>query len=157
MESLIRSLKSPELTAECPRCRELFLMSDALLFDGTKPFPPEAESMQTEYESKLENLLKKLEKKQKAATIGAARTTEAVNIGQMIEHIVPALEEFSYEPTDCRVLFDPIDLIIFNGLAKSNVESITFLEIKTGRARLNNHQKMIFEAVEKKKVFFEEV
>ena len=157
MESLIRSLKSPELTATCSKCRKLFLMSDALLFDGTKPFPPEAEGKQEEYDNTLQTLLKKLEKKQIAATTRATTTTEAVNIGQMIEHIVPALEEFSYEPTDCRVLFDPIDLVIFNGLAKSNVESVTFLEIKTGRARLNAHQKMIFEAVEKKKVFFEEV
>lgn len=157
MESLIRSLKSPDLTARCPKCRKLFLMSDALLFDGTKPFPLEAEDKQMEYDSTLENLLAKLKKKQIAATTRATTTTEAVNIGKMIEHIVPALEEFSYEPTDCRVLFDPIDLVIFNGLAKSNVESITFLEIKTGRARLNAHQKMIFEAVEKKKVFFEEV
>ena len=38
MERLIRSMKSPELVAECPSCGAFFSMSDAILFDGTKPF-----------------------------------------------------------------------------------------------------------------------
>ena len=157
MESLIRSMKSAELTAECPSCGDTFSMSDAILFDGTKPFPLEAESRKDEYEQELGDLHDDLKKKKDRATIAAAKTAEAVNIGQMIEHIVPVLEGFSYETADCRALFDPIDVIIFKGLTKSKIDNITFLEIKTGKARPNQHQKMVFDAIDRERVFYEEV
>ncbi len=157
MERLIRSLKTPELTAVCPTCREMFSMSDAILFDGTKPFPAEADVKKDEYEVSLVKLLDDLKKMKIRATEKAAITTTAVNIGQMIEHIVPVLSGFNFEAADCRPLFDPIDVIIFKGLSQARVDSITFLEIKTGRARLNQHQKMVFDAVDREKVFYEEV
>ena len=157
MERLIRSMKSPELVAECPTCGNTFSMSDAVLFDGTKPFPPEAEPRRDEYEQELIDSHDDLKKKKDRATKRAAKTAEAVNIGQMIEHIVPVLEGFSYETADCRALFDPIDVIIFKGLTQSRVDSITFLEIKTGQARPNQHQKMVFDAIDRERVFYEEV
>ncbi len=157
MERLIRSMKSPELVAECPSCNRTFPMSDAILFDGTKPFPLEAEPRRDEYEQELGELHDDLKKKKDRATKAAARTAEAVNIGQMIEHIVPVLEGFRYETADCRALFDPIDVIIFKGLTQSKVDQITFLEIKTGRARLNQHQKMVSDAIDRERVFYEEV
>ena len=157
MERLIRSMKSPELVAECPSCGNTFSMSDAILFDGTKPFPPEAEGRRDEREQDLIDSHEDLKKKKVRATKAAARTAEAVNIGQMIEHIVPVLEGFSYETADCRALFDPIDVIIFKGLTQSRVDSITFLEIKTGQARANRHQKMVFDAIDRERVFYEEV
>lgn len=157
MERLIRSMKSAELTAECPSCGETFSMSDAILFDGTKPFPLEAVARRDEYEQELIDSHDDLKKKKDRATKAAARTAEAVNIGKMIEHIVPVLEGFRYETADCRALFDPIDVIIFKGLTQSKVNHITFLEIKTGKARLNTHQKMVFDAIDRERVFFEEV
>ena len=157
MERLIRSMKSPELVAECPSCGSTFSMSDAVLFDGTKPFPLEAVARRDEYEQELVDSHDDLKKKKHRATKAAAKTAEAVNIGQMIEHIVPVLEGFSYETADCRALFDPIDVIIFKGLTQSKVDSITFLEIKTGQARANRHQKMVFDAIDRERVFFEEV
>jgi len=157
MERLIRSMKSPELVAECPSCGNTFSMSDAILFDGTKPFPLEAVARRDEREQDLVNSHDDLKKKKLRATKAAAKTTEAVNIGQMIEHIVPVLEGFSYETADCRALFDPIDVIIFKGLTQSRVDSITFLEIKTGQARANRHQKMVFDAIDRERVFYEEV
>ena len=157
MERLIRSMKSPELVAECPSCSCSFSMSDAVLFDGTKPFPPEAEGRRDEREQDLIDSHDDLKKKKLRATKAAAKTAEAVNIGQMIEHIVPVLEGFSYETADCRALFDPIDVIIFKGLMQSKVDHITFLEIKTGRGRPNPHQKMVFDAIDRERVFYEEV
>lgn len=157
MERLIRSLKSPELMTECPKCGEYFSMADAILFDGTKEFPPEAEEKKEEYELELQESFDELKKRRISATTRAVTTTTAVNIGQMVEHIVPVLEGFEYSPADCRALFDPIDVIIFEGLSQSKVDYITFMEIKTGGARPNEHQRMIFKALDKGKLYFEEV
>jgi predicted Holliday junction resolvase-like endonuclease len=43
-------------------------------------------------------------------------------------------------------------MIIFNGLSAMSVQSITFMEIKTGKSRLDEHQKLVKEAVSDGKV-----
>jgi predicted Holliday junction resolvase-like endonuclease len=63
------------------------------------------------------------------------------------------MKDFCFDRNDCRSLFDPIDYIIFEGLSQKNsVSKILFVEIKTGKARLNNHQKEIRSLVERKRV-----
>jgi predicted Holliday junction resolvase-like endonuclease len=63
------------------------------------------------------------------------------------------MKDFRFDRNDCRSLFDPIDYIIFEGLNKRrSVSKILFMEIKTGKARLNDHQKEIRSLVERKRV-----
>jgi len=156
MKDLIQSLKSSLLVAKC-RCGGEFPLSKALLFDGTKPFPEEAESRRLTYEEDLKTRTFLLKKGITAASQRAEVTAEAVTIGQTVEHLVPALEGFHFNPADCRTLFDPIDLLVFEGLTSSQVNSLTFLEIKTGSARLNRHQALVRDAVEEERVSYKEV
>ena len=157
MQRLIRSLQSDELIAGCPECENEFSLSDALLFDGTVEFPELAETRRREYETELKQRRAELRKQKIHVDEESERRTIATRIGQMIEHIVPAFEAFKFRPADCRALFDPIDLMVFNGLSKAKVISISFLEVKTGQSRLNKHQRMIRDAVHGKEVYFEEV
>ena len=157
MEELIKSLKSQELVAGCPRCFSEFHLSDALLFDGTRKFPEEALERCKEYESDLKNRRLDLRKKKMLASERAIITAEAVGVGKMVEHLVPILEGFEYKPADCRTLFDPIDLLVFNGLSSSKVDLLAFMEIKTGGARLNSHQKKIRDAIKESRVIYEVV
>ena len=69
-DQLIKNLKDSNLYAECS-CGEEFKLSDAILFDGTKPFPAEALGTQSELNSLLETRNGKLAKKKKLATEGA--------------------------------------------------------------------------------------
>ena len=85
----------------------------------------------------------------------ARRTAEAVNLGKMVEKIVPSFSSFSYEPGDCRALFQPIDYLVFSGLAKHDqVEAIFFVDVKSGNARLSLAQRGIKHAVESGAVRF---
>ena len=157
MQRLIRSLKSKSLIAECPKCGDEFPLSKALLFDGTEPFPEEAEDRRRKYEEDLKLQYEALKLRKRRAEIDAARTTEAVRIGQMLENIVPSFDQFQYQPTDCRPLFDPIDILVFKGLSKNKIRSVTFMEIKTGGGRLNPHQRQIRDAIDDGRVFYGEV
>jgi predicted Holliday junction resolvase-like endonuclease len=157
MKKLIRSLKSQDLVAECPSCRSEFSLSDALLFDGTAPFPEEAKTRRSEYERDLKAQRADLKRRKELATERARITAEAVGVGKMVEHLVPILDGFEFEPADCRTLFDPIDLLVFNGLSLSKVDLLAFMEIKTGGARLNPHQRKIRDAIRGNRVFYEEV
>jgi len=151
---IIDKLKNSDLYAECP-CGGEFKLSDAILFDGTKPFPPEVKEVQEKYEEELKQREKDLEKSKKLATEGATITTTAVNIGKSLEKVLPTMDDFKWQIPDCRFLGDPIDLITFNGCCQNKIESIGFIEVKSGKARLNKNQRRVRDAVRDKKVIYE--
>ena len=92
--------------------------------------------------------------KLKLTTLAAKRSVE-VNFGKIMEEIAPGLSSFPYHGADCRSLLDPIDYIVFDGLARDGqVTNIHFLDVKTGGGSLNDHQKQVKFAVEKKRVEF---
>ncbi len=153
-EELIIDLKKSNLYAECPLCNEEFKLSQSVLFDGTKPFPAEALDAQEKHMEELQERKENLEKMKKLATEGAENTTKAVNIGKNLEKVLPTMRDFKWELPDCRFLGDPIDLITFNGLSMGKVDSLNFIEVKSGNAKLNRRQKSIRDAIEDKKVSY---
>ena len=152
-EQLIKKLKESNLYAECP-CGGEFELSRSILFDGTKPFPKKALELQKWLKEELKNREDKLKKRRKLATKKAQITTKAVNIGKNLEKVLPTMRDFKWTVPDSKFLGDPIDLIVFNGLSVNKVKSINFIEVKSGKARLNNHQKAIRDAIEEQKVSY---
>ena len=155
-EEIIQILKKSNIYAEHPACGGEFKISDALLFDGTKPFPFKAIEVQKNLEEQLKEKLEELKNSMKKATTGAQSTAKSVNVGKLLEKVFPTMADFKWELSDCRFLGEPLDLIIFHGLTSGKVDSIRFLEIKSGKAKLNEHQKNIKDAIEKKKIKYEE-
>jgi predicted Holliday junction resolvase-like endonuclease len=150
---LVAELKVSKLFATCA-CGEEFKISKAILFDGTKPFPKEALEKQQELKDQLEAREKQLQKRTKAATENALKTTAAVNIGKSLEKILPVAKDFKWVVPDTKVLGDPIDLMVFNGLSNGKVGSLSFVEVKSGAAKLNGHQKSIRDAIADHKVSY---
>jgi hypothetical protein len=66
-QKIIDHLKKSDLYAEFP-CGAEHKLSDILLFDGTKPFPPEVLEVQEQYEENLRKRNIKLEKNKKLTT-----------------------------------------------------------------------------------------
>jgi len=79
--------------------------------------------------------------------------------GQATEHLAPFVIKES-NPKDYRFLGSPIDYIVFHGLSdvidgeRESIEKITFLDIKTGKSRLNKSQRKIRDAINNGKVEF---
>ena len=155
-EEIIQLLKKSDIYAEHPACGGEFKISDALLFDGTKLFPFKAIEVQKNLEEGLKKRQEELKKSMKRATTGAQITAKSVNIGKLLEKVFPTMKDFKWELSDCRFLGEPIDFVIFPGLSTGKVESIKFLEVKSGKAVLNKHQKNIKEAIENNKIKYEE-
>jgi predicted Holliday junction resolvase-like endonuclease len=149
---LIRQLQGSSLYAECPKCRGKFRLGDALLFDGLGPFPQQALDVQAQLQVEIERRAKQLEKRSLMADAGAEQRAVAVGLGKILEKVVPAHRDFKIPLCDCRPLYEPIDLLVFNGLGEGEVKSIDFVEIKTGKARLSGHERTVKEAVEADKV-----
>jgi len=153
IEDIIKNLKKSDLWAEHPKCGGEFKLSDAILFDGTKPFPKEALDAQQMFAERLKERKKELEKKKKNLKEKASHT-KSVNVGQLLEKVLPTLKDFKWELSDCRFMGKPIDLIAFNGLSLNRIKSISFIEVKTGNAQLKKNQKSIRDAIEDKNVSY---
>jgi predicted Holliday junction resolvase-like endonuclease len=144
---LIRSLQQSKLSAGCPHCGDEFKLAESILFDGTKKFPREAEKIRQEWEKNLDKELELLKKRQIRADEGAEKKAIEVGVGKIIEKVLPAYKNFKLPLADCRFLAEPIDMIVFEGASENKIIHITFLDIKTGNAALNKHQRQIHDAV----------
>jgi len=153
-KKLISDLKRARtLYAECPSCAGQFRLSKATLIDGLGPMPPDIKTLCDEKFEEYKERMDKLRARRISATEGAEKKAIEVGIGQVVEKVVPNWKAFSFEPPDCRPLFEPIDYVVFDGMTKrQEVESIVFMDIKTGKSPLKKSQRLIREAVESGRV-----
>lgn len=152
---IIETLSEGNFYCECPcGCGEEIKLKDADLF-YLNNFSESGKEAQKALLEDLKQQRAELKAREVNMTKRPQTTAKAVNIGFILERIAPAFDNFPFEHNDCRSLFDPIDYVIFEGLnKKGEVTKIIFTDIKTGAARLNNHQKEIKSLIQNKKVEF---
>jgi predicted Holliday junction resolvase-like endonuclease len=79
----------------------------------------------------------------------AVTQSRAVLGGKFTEQMVPYLPDFRYDPTEARFIGNPVDMIVFPGLASGDPREIVILEIKTGRSgQLTPQQNRIRQLIE---------
>jgi len=89
----------------------------------------------------------------------AVLKSRAVLTGQFSEQLAPYFPDFPYNPNECKFIGKPIDFVVFKGLDnKENpqIDEIVFVEVKSGKSKLSKFEKSVKEAVEDKRVRFEE-
>lgn len=86
----------------------------------------------------------------------AIMKSRAVLGGQFSEQLAPYLPNFKYLPTECRFLGKPIDFIVFKGMDEKNITEVVFVETKSGKSKLSDQEKGLKEAIDKKRVRWEE-
>ena len=149
---LIRELTQSSLIAQCPFCQEEFKLSEWLLFDGLKEFPKPAEEKKQALLQVFAEREKELKESKLSVDVESEKKAIETGFGTIIENFVPAYKGLKIQFCECRPLFEPIDMIVFNGLMKNAVDSITFLEIKSGNAQLKPNQRMIRDTINDGKV-----
>ncbi len=151
---LISELKADKnLYAECPD-GHVFPLHRAIMFYVDEPIPPEVQKIIDNIQTDLAERKRKVLDRRKKLKQRSEVATKSISVGKIIEKVAPAIKGFKYDRRDCRALFEPIDYIVFDGLARNNggIESLLFVDIKTGGSGLNKHQKQIKNAVESGKV-----
>lgn len=148
------------LKIECPSCGCEFPFKRARAFNMYAEYPPSVDqilllrktlALQQRAELKLRRKLLAEDRRKRPDRISV--TAEATNFGQIGEQILPALETFPYKQDECRVLFKPVDYVVFVGLsACARVEEIRFVEAKTGGGALSPGQRQIRDRVGERKV-----
>lgn len=140
------------LYGECPSCSETFPLVRAHLFYRKPTATPALDAVE-EWKRTITEAQADLKRSKQQARKRSKRGVIDVNVGKVLEKIAPALPGFTFDCHDCRPLFEPVDYIIFEGLAKKGiVEAIQIIDIKTGQSGLNKHQQQIKDAVDERRV-----
>lgn len=151
-QEAINMLTTGRFYTECPCCGDTILLQKADLF-YLDDFNAGAEETYRQYQIELEARKKELKRRKESISTKSEVGAKSVNIGLILERIAPSLKEFPFHCNDCRSLFDPIDYLVFEGLAsKGIVKKLFWIEIKTGKARLNQREREIKCLVEGKKL-----
>ncbi|MFC2162784.1 Holliday junction resolvase-like protein [Candidatus Altiarchaeota archaeon] len=80
------------------------------------------------------------------------RSQRSVVKGLVGENMSPLLPGFMHDPAECRFMGNPVDYIVFKGMAEGDIHEVVFLEVKTGKSRESRIQKSLKKAVESGKV-----
>jgi predicted Holliday junction resolvase-like endonuclease len=95
-------------------------------------------------------------KEEKAIREDAYSRSRAVSFGKTIEHYVPFMEDFPVAPGDVQFFGKPIDYIAFTNRGSKKNCSVHFIEVKSGKSNLNNHQKNIKNAITEGRIHWHE-
>lgn len=83
--------------------------------------------------------------------------------GQLAEQFFSLMPQNTHEPSDMRFMGDFCDYVVIDGYTQckdeghDRIDGITFIEIKTGKAQLSRHQKLIRDAVQAGRVYWETI
>jgi predicted Holliday junction resolvase-like endonuclease len=87
----------------------------------------------------------------------AVKKSESVTRGKITEHLIPFFPQFKYNPKDARFVGSPIDMIVFDGLNDGKEVEVVFLETKTGKSSLNTNERKVRDAIQNKRVRWENI
>lgn len=74
-----------------------------------------------------------------------------LNVDCVIQ-LAPYLPDFPYNPTEARFIGKPIDLIVFRGMDEKDIQEVIFVEVKSGKSRLNPIEKNLKEIIKNKEI-----
>jgi predicted Holliday junction resolvase-like endonuclease len=92
----------------------------------------------------------------------ALKRSRSVLRGQASEHLAPYVIKDT-NPKDYRFMGNPVDYICFDGLSdvldgvSNDIKLVRFIDIKTGKSKLNKSQRKIRDAINNKNVSFETI
>jgi len=131
----------------CPKCNDLFRLSDTKIYLKEKPVKDWMDKLDSEEERVyyLEGKIKeeKLELQKKAQVKG--RRAALVKV----KKIDPVFTPRNLNPDDAKVILHPIDYIVFNGMKKKPMKNIILLDRKMKGADYRWIQKSIERVIEK--------
>jgi predicted Holliday junction resolvase-like endonuclease len=82
--------------------------------------------------------------------------SRVANLAKAAERVAPLLPGFDYDPADVQWVGGTVDFIVWHGLSHDDAKvEVVLLDVKNGKADLNQRQRRIRNAVEEKRVRFD--
>ncbi len=136
----------------CPCCEEIHRLSDCKIYQITKPPVDWKEKIDKEI-GRLESMEEKLQEKIEAARI-LAREAGRKSADRLIKKIDPVFSPLKLNPNDAKVIFHPIDFLVFSGMnsnkGDNKINQIILLDKNNKSGQYLSIQKSIEKAVQAK-------
>ena|SRR5437868_1965942 len=147
--------RDPRFKGTCPACMEDFRLADAVLFAWSDQPPQAALQALHAMQERVKERKRELVRNRELMTKIARRTAQAVNLGKIVEKIVPSFASFAYEPGNCPgpLRADRLPGLLGTSPAGSGPSSV-LCGRQSGNARLSRAQTSIKKAVESGAVRF---
>jgi len=129
MKSDILKLFSLErqLFGVCPECHNLFRLSDCKIYLKKKPISDWMDGLDLKGK-RLERLSEKLDEKEEELR-ESAREKGRREAQRVVRRIDPVFTPRRLDPDDAKVIFHPIDYVVFNGMKKGgSIRNIVLLD-----------------------------
>lgn len=131
----------------CPECDEFFRLSDCRIFLKRKPAPDWIDKINAEID-RLDRIEEKLEE-EKEKLQEKAREKGRERAQKVVRKIDPVFTPRKLNPDDAKVIFHPIDYIVFNGMKENSLRNITLLDRETSDPQHRSIQRSIEKVIEK--------
>jgi predicted Holliday junction resolvase-like endonuclease len=135
----------------CPSCGEIHRLSDCKLYQRLKPAVDWKEKLDNKIarlEIWEEKLIEKIENAREEA-----RATGRRNANKIIKKIDPIFYPLGLDCNDCKVIFHPVDFIVFKGMNNKigdcSVQEILLLDKDNKSGEYLSVQKSVEKAVQK--------
>lgn len=136
----------------CHCCGEIFRLSDCKLYQKKKPETDWKEELDKEIQ-RLDTLEEKILEKIEA-TKEAARTVGRQNADKLVRKIDKIFLPLKLNCNDCKVIFHPVDFIVFNGMNNNDgdcgIKEIMLLDKDNKSGQYLKIQKSIDYAIQTK-------
>jgi len=120
----------------CPECEEIFRMSDCKLYQKKRPPGIDWKEKVDGEIARLDLLQEKLQEKINLAK-EAAREAGRKQADKLISKIDPVFRPLQLNPNDAKVIFHPVDFVVFNGmnnnLGDTSIKNLLLLD-KNGKS-----------------------
>ena len=125
----------------CPNCNDFFRLSDCKIYSKKKPLLDWKDKIERESE-KIDTLQLKIsemegELREKAREKGRRMAN------RVIKRIDPIFFPRKLNPDDAKVIFHPIDYVVFNGMKSKELKNIVLLDRETGTSTHKKIQRSI--------------
>ena len=132
----------------CPCCGELFRLSDCKVYRKDAPIADWKEKLEKQSFA-LDRFEEKLDEKMEAMR-EKAREAGRKEADKLIKKVDPVFAPLKLNPDDAKVVFHPIDFLVFNGMKARDLKSLILLDSKVKPKKLMTVQESAINAIEKK-------
>jgi predicted Holliday junction resolvase-like endonuclease len=148
MKNLVNSFQEMKrIHGFCPCCGELFRLSDATLF--TREAPPKTPfDRVADAQDRLARAIEQFEEREHEIRMAATQRGQRA-ARKRLKRIAPFFVERRIVPQDVKVIFSPVNYVVFQGMTDGEPKSIDLIDGPAASSSHEKAQKSIERAIQK--------
>jgi predicted Holliday junction resolvase-like endonuclease len=131
----------------CPCCGELFRLSDCKVYRKDAPITDWKEKLEKQ-SAALDRFEEKLDEKMEVMR-EKARIAGRKQADKLIKKVDPVFAPLKLNPDDAKVVFHPVDFVVFNGMKGKDLKNLIILDSANKSTDLKPLQDSVFNAISK--------